>query len=252
MLLKWPLVAAAAAVGVVGGGSVAYVAHERANERQLIVQNDTLKSLLADMHSQVETLNQKITDLSQPKPAPPPPQHPKATRTSRAVPKAAPSRHDDPRFKEMQAQLEEQKKQLAGTREDLDKAREELSGRLDSTRDELSTSIAKNHDEVVELQKRGERNFYEFQIDKSKQFQRVGPVRVSLRKADLKHKSFNLSMLVDDNEVQKKNVNLYEPVWLNLGGETVEVVVNRIAKDHIEGYVSEPKYKKTLSAADRD
>ena len=41
---------------------------------------------------------------------------------------------------------------------------------------------------------------------------------MALRKADLKHKSFNVAMMVDDNQLQKKNVNLYEPVWVNVGG----------------------------------
>lgn len=144
-----------------------------------------------------------------------------------------------------QQQLAGTQQQLAGTRDDLDKAKEELSGRLDSTRDELSTSIAKNHDELVELQKRGERNYYEFQLDKSKNFDRVGPLRLSLRKADAKHKNFNLAMMVDDNQLQKKNVNLYEPLRIDADGEGLELVVNQITKDHVQGYLSEPKYKKS-------
>jgi hypothetical protein len=254
MLLKWPVIALSAALAVVGAGSLAYISHERSRERQLTTQNDALTSSLSDVRHQVDALNQKLADLSEPKPVPTSSPRPKAKRPVRVVAKAAAPapRRDDPRIHEMQAQLAEQQKQIAGTRDDLGKTRDELSGKLDSTRDELSTSIARNHDEVVELQKRGERNFYEFQADKSKEFQRVGSIRVSLRKADVKHKAFNVAMIVDDNEVQKKNVNLYEPVWINLGGETVELVVNQIGKDHIQGYLSEPKYKKTASAADRD
>jgi hypothetical protein len=96
----------------------------------------------------------------------------------------------------------------------------------------------------VILQKRGERSYVEFELNKSKQFQRVGAVRLSLRKADVKHKSFDLTMMVDDNELQKKNVNLYEPVRINLLGDQLELVVNHVSKDHVQGYLSEPKYKK--------
>lgn len=252
MLLKWPVLALSAALAIVGVGSFAYISHERARERQVMIQNEALTSSLADVRHQVDALNHKLAALSEPAPVLTPTPRPKAKRPVRAVARVGAPPRDDARLKEMQAQLAEQQKQIAGTREDLGKTRDELSGRLDSTRDELSTSIARNHDEVVELQRRGERNFYEFQIDKSKQFQRVGPIRVSLRKADLKHKAFNVTMIVDDNEIQKKNVNLYEPMWINLGGETVEVVVNQIAKDHIQGYLSEPKYKKTPSAVERD
>ncbi len=100
---------------------------------------------------------------------------------------------------------------------------------------------------MVVLQKRGERNYYEFALDKSKQYSRVGPLSVELRKADAKHKRFDMMMLVDDNEFQKKSVNLYETVWISLSDrpQPIELVVNKITKDHIEGYLSEPKYKKS-------
>jgi len=44
---------------------------------------------------------------------------------------------------------------------------------------------------VVALSKRGERNFTEFDIAKSKQFERSGPLSLSLRKADTKHQRFD-------------------------------------------------------------
>jgi hypothetical protein len=51
-------------------------------------------------------------------------------------------------------------------------------------------------------------------------------------------------MLVDDHQLSKKKVDLYEPIWLHQGDspEPVQVVVNQIGKDHIHGYVSAPKY----------
>jgi len=51
-------------------------------------------------------------------------------------------------------------------------------------------------------------------------------------------------MLVNDYQLQKKSVNLYEPVWVNLAGQpqSLELVVNQIAKNEIKGYISEPRY----------
>ncbi len=72
-------------------------------------------------------------------------------------------------------------------------------------------------------------------------------MRLALRNADVKHKSFNMAMMVEDSQLQKKNVNLYEPVWVNVDGESLELVVNQIKKDHVEGYLSEPKYRRTDS-----
>ena len=58
-------------------------------------------------------------------------------------------------------------------------------------------------------------------------------------------------MIVDDNELQKKNVNLYEPIWIHNESDSqpVQIVVNKIDKDHIHGYISAPKYKPSELAA---
>lgn len=87
------------------------------------------------------------------------------------------------------------------------------------------------------------RTYYEFQIEKSRRFQRAGPLRLSLRKVDFRHKSFDLAMLVDDNQVRKKNVTLNETVRISLADrpQPLELVVNKIGRNQIRGYVSEPK-----------
>ena len=80
---------------------------------------------------------------------------------------------------------------------------------------------------------------------KAKQFQRIGPITLSLRKADTKHKNYDVEMIVDDNQMSKKKVNLYEPIWIHTENESqpVQIVVNRIEKNLIHGYVSASKYK---------
>ena len=95
------------------------------------------------------------------------------------------------------------------------------------------------------LERKGERNFYEFNIQKSKQFQREGPMSVSLRKSNEKHKYCDLVLIVNDSEVSKKHVNLYEPVLFYPEGysQPLQLVINSIGKDAARGYVSEPKYK---------
>ncbi len=97
------------------------------------------------------------------------------------------------------------------------------------------------------LEKKGERSYYEFDVDKSGQFHREGPVGVRLRKANTKHEYADLEMQVDDFKVSKKHVNIYEPVvfYSTDRRPPVELVINSIGKNHIHGYVSEPKYKGT-------
>jgi hypothetical protein len=158
---------------------------------------------------------------------------------------------DDPRWKEMQTRLSAQQEQLDNNTTAIGQARQDLEDKLNSTHDELNGAIAKNHDELVALEKQGERNYYEFEIDKSKQFQKVGPMGISLRKVNQKHKYYDVALMVDDQQLEKKNVNLYEPMMIRTADvpQPVEIVVNEIHNKTIKGYISEPKYKKNDLAA---
>jgi predicted negative regulator of RcsB-dependent stress response len=229
------------------GGLFGYVVHQRNQVNRLSNENNQVVSLLKDTRAQMLSLTSKLdamaatqaapqqaslgTDLQSP--APRQENHPKA---------AAAKHHaaGDPRFKRIQTQIDAQGKEIASTREELA-----------STRSDLQGSIAKTHGELVVLQKKGERNYYEFDLDKSKQFQRTGPVGISLRKANTKHMYADLELMVDDAQLSKKHVNLFEPVLFYPGDERqpVELVINSIHKNHIHGYISGPKYTATELAA---
>jgi len=147
----------------------------------------------------------------------------------------------------MQSQLSDQQKQLADTREALDKTRTDLQTTLSATRDDLNGSIARTHEEVIALAKRGERSYFEFDLMKHAGFERSGPLSLSLRKADTKHQRFDLNLIVDDIQLSKKSVNLYEPIWIHRADDPqpVQVIINKIQKDHVHGYVSAPKYRQS-------
>ncbi len=78
----------------------------------------------------------------------------------------------------------------------------------------------------------------------------MGPISLSLHKTSTKHDYFDLAMIVDDFRLDKKHVNLYEPVLIYPADShrPLELVVNHIGKDQVHGYVSEPKYKETEQA----
>jgi septal ring factor EnvC (AmiA/AmiB activator) len=252
---NWPVYLLTVALVIAVAGGYMYASGERQQRRDLAAANQSLASSLAQVQSQLQSVNERMSDLltrTAPPPAPVPARVHGWTRVQtpakvRVVP-------NDRGLGNIQSQLSEQRKQIASARQeinrtqsDLSQTRDDLQSNINTTKDELNGSIARTHDEVVLLQKRGERNYYEFALDKSKQYSRVGPLSVELRKADTKHKRFDMLMLVDDNELQKKSVNLYETVWISLSDrpQPMELVVNKITKDHIEGYLSEPKYKKS-------
>ena len=142
----------------------------------------------------------------------------------------------DLRFEKMQSQLDAQNQAIEDARNDLT-----------STKTELSGSIAKTHDELVVLQRRGERNYYEFDLNKSKEFSRTGPLSISLRKANDKKGYADLQLIVDDRTLQQKHVNLFQPaMFYDVDGPLpMEIVINEISKNHIHGYVSAPKYRRS-------
>jgi len=115
----------------------------------------------------------------------------------------------------------------------------------------LGSDIARNHEELVTLEKKGERNYFEFGFEKSKTYHHTGPISIGLRKADAKHEYCDLQMLVEDREITRKHVNLYESITFYPEGYPLplELVINRIDKNSVHGYVSEPKYRSTDRAA---
>ena len=187
-------------------GVAAYSFHVRNVAKGLAQQNSEISAALSATRGQIDALSAKITDLSAAqtanKPsAAQPAAHPAASRHTRRH-----GRVEDPRWKQLRDQLAEQQKQIDSTRQDLGSARTELQG-----------SIARTHDELVLLEKKGERSYYEFDVDKSGQFARNGPMGVRLRKANTKHEYADLELMIDDYKVSKKHVNIYEPVVFYAG-----------------------------------
>lgn len=228
--------------------AVGYGVHQQSVVGQLTSQNQQLTSSMTETRSQVDTLSAKLNDVSSQAAAAVSALQQQQTAATQnggkgvsAKQRAASSRQ----LKQLQAALTDQQKELKDTQDQVAKNRTDLEGALSSTKDELNGSIATTHEELVALQKRGERNYFEFDIKKAKSFQREGPLSISLRKADTKNKSYDIAMVVDDNQLTKKKINLYEPVWIHRidDPQPVQIVVNKITKDSVHGYVSAPKYR---------
>lgn len=103
--------------------------------------------------------------------------------------------------------------------------------------------IAHNRDELEELKRRGERQYFEFDIRKSKQYTRVGMISIRLNKTDIKRQKYTMTLLANDKRIEKKDKTLLEPVQFYMQGtrHLLEIVVYEINKNRIEGYLSVPK-----------
>ena len=81
-------------------------------------------------------------------------------------------------------------KSLGGNVNDVKGQLESTKSNLDSTRTEFSTLIARNHDEIDELRRMGERNYVDFTLNGKGVRSKVGDVLVELRGTNVKKNRF--------------------------------------------------------------
>jgi hypothetical protein len=136
----------------------------------------------------------------------------------------------------------------------VDTVRTDLTGTQDDlkmAKSELGTLIARNHEDVEQLRHLGERDYVEFTIDGKNKPQKVGSFMVELRGTNPTKKRYNVSLIVDDSKIEKKNLPVNEPIFFHQGNDRrpLELVVNTVGKDKVTGYISVPKAAGTQSAA---
>jgi hypothetical protein len=237
-------------VVVLGCALAGFAFHEHESAQNLAAQNAQQAATLTATQHQIGDLSSKLNTLAardQAREAQAAQAAQQATRGGTGHRTAAAHRPEDPRFKKLQAQLDAQGKAIDDTRTGL----ASTQGDLVNTRTELTGSIAHTHDELVLLQKKGERNYAEFDISKSKQFKRAGIVELRLKKANSKHQFADLEMMVNDRNLSQKHINLFQPVMFYMpdSPQPVEIVINDISKNHIHGYVSASKYRQSELAS---
>jgi F0F1-type ATP synthase membrane subunit b/b' len=141
------------------------------------------------------------------------------------------------------------KSDVGGVKTDLGKTQTDLATTIDELKQvrgdltNTNTVIARNHDELVLLEHKGDRNYYEFTLVKG-QRKPVGTVSLELRKTDQKRSKFTLDVFADDKVYEKKDRNVNEPLQFYSGKEPglFEIVVNSInSKNQVSGYLSTPK-----------
>jgi len=129
---------------------------------------------------------------------------------------------------------------VSGVKSDLDATK----GNLQMARSEMGTLIARNHEEIDELRRMGQRDYIEFTLTRSKAPQRVGPVQLRLGSTNVKRNRFTVSVIADDKTFEKKDRSVNEPIFFYTGGTrggAIELTVNKVARNQAVGYLSIPK-----------
>lgn len=140
------------------------------------------------------------------------------------------------------------KSEVGVVREDLAGAKRDLEGtqrQLVDVKETLTAAVAKNAAELNVLRRKGERDYFEFEIPKKNQIIKVEDIRLVLTKTDAKKGKYSLQIVVDDNKLEKKDRTINEPLQFLVGRDRLryEVVVNWVQKNSAGGYLSIPKDK---------
>src|SRR5438552_3025097 len=133
-----------------------------------------------------------------------------------------------------------------------------VKGDLDATknsiqmaRSEMGTLIARNHDEIDQLRRIGQRDYFEFTVQRKGGATKVGGIQLVLKDTNPKKNQYTINVLADDNSFEKKNRSVNEPIFFYTGGShsALELVVNKVTKSSATGYLSVPKPAPTASAS---
>ena len=133
------------------------------------------------------------------------------------------------------------RQEVASVSQNVTETRQEVS-ELKLKLSEHGTLIARNADELSYLRRKGERDYFEFDLRKGA-YQQVSDLRLKLNKADINKQRCDLEFIADDRKVKKDKVNANEPIQVLVAGlrTPYEIVINQVQKDRVVGYVSAPK-----------
>jgi hypothetical protein len=136
---------------------------------------------------------------------------------------------------------------VTGVKTDLDATKNSIQ----MARSEMGTLIARNHDEIDQLRRMGQRDYFEFTVQRKGGATKVGSIQIELKDTNTKKNRYTINVLADDNSFEKKDRSVNEPIFFYTGGTraAIELVVNKVTKTTATGYMSVPKGAGATSAS---
>lgn len=134
-----------------------------------------------------------------------------------------------------------------GVKSDLDATKNSIQ----MARSEMGTLIARNHDEIDQLRRMGQREYFEFTVQRKGGATKVGSIQIELKDTNTKKNQYTINVFADDNSFEKKNRSVNEPIFFYTGGSrtALELVVNKVTKSTATGYLSILKAAGAASAS---
>ena len=136
---------------------------------------------------------------------------------------------------------------MTGVKGDLDATKNSIQ----MARSEMGTLIARNHDEIDQLRRMGQRDYFEFTVQRKGHATKVGSIQIELKDTNTRKNRYTINVLADDNSFEKKDRSVNEPIFFYTGGNrtALELVVNKVTKSTATGYLSIPKAAGATSAS---
>ena len=247
------VIAALAVLGFVGYSTETRMSADLAKQQDqnkiLTAQLDQANSRIADLKGQMEVTTQRM-GLTQSELA-------KAKSRAEAIRQEQQTSDQKLSAQLGQVQKESEEKigavatEVGGAKKDIEATKTDLEatkGKLERSLGDMNVMsglIARNKDDLEDLRRRGDRNYYEFTLTKSKNAQRVGPVQMSLNRTDPKKAKYTVTVIADDKTIEKRDKTSGEPVQFYVKGSArmapYEIVVFDVGKSQITGYLATPK-----------
>jgi len=247
------VIAALAVLGIAGYSTQSRLSQDLAEQQKenkvLTAELDQANSRIADLKSKMEITTQRV-GLTQSEIA-------RAKSRAETILKEQQASDQKLTAQLGQVQKESEEKigavatEVGGAKKDIEATKSDLEatkGKLERSLGDMNVMsglIAHNRDDLEDLKRRGDRNYYEFTIQKSKAPQRVGPVQVTLNRTDPKKAKYTVTVIADDKTIEKKDKTSGEPVQFYVKGSSrmapYEIVVFDVGKNQITGYLATPK-----------
>jgi cell division protein FtsB len=247
------VIAALAVLGVAGYSTQSRMSTDLAKQQDqnkiLTAQLDQANSRIADLKSQMELTTQRVgltqSELAQAKSRAESIRKEQQTSDQRLTAQLGEvKKESEEKIGAVATEVGGAKKDIADTKSDLEATKGKLERSLGDM-NVMSGLIARNKDDLEDLKRRGDRNYYEFTIQRAKAAQRVGPVQMSLSKTDPKKAKYTIIVVADDKTIEKKDKTSGEPVQFYVKGTSrmapYEIVVFDVGKSQITGYLATPK-----------
>jgi hypothetical protein len=167
---------------------------------------------------------------------------------ARLAAQAAQQKQQGQQIEAVNSEVGSVKTEVGSAKTDIQKTQTDLAAtnaKLEKTIGDLGVQsglVAHNASELEELKRKGERNYYDFTLNKNQRVP-VSTVSLILKKVDPKKSKFTLNVVADDKTIEKKDRTLSEPLQFYTGRDHMlyELVVFTASKNTVTGYLSTPK-----------